>query len=128
MYSRIGGGRLPLRWDIFELPQPVQLTADQAIAVVRIVKEAVANALKHAAPALITLRLAPGVEGIAATLDVTDDGTGEFRAESSGGLDNMRLRARQTGLGLQFVRREQTKTVRISFPAAPETKRRFRRR
>lgn len=128
LYSRIGGGRLPLRWDIFELPQPVQLTADQAIAVVRIVEEAVANALKHAAPALITLRLAPGVEGIAATLDVTDDGTGEFRAESSGGLDNMRLRARQTGLGLQFVRREQTKTVRISFPAAPETKRRFRRR
>jgi len=126
LYSRVGGGRLPLRWDLFELPSPVQLSADQAISVVRIVEEAVANALKHASPSLIVIRLSSGADGSVATLDVTDDGGGDFRPAFSGGLNNMQLRAQQTGLLVEFLRREQTKTVRIQFPAQRAVRSRFR--
>ena len=127
LYSRVGGGRLPLRWDLFELPSPLQLSADQAISVVRIVEEAVANALKHASPSLIVIRLAPGADDSAITLDITDDGDGEFRPASSGGLNNMQRRAQQTGLIVEFLRREQTKTVRIFFTAKHDTRSRLSR-
>lgn len=116
LYSRIGGGRLPISWDIIDLPGPLKLAADQAIAVLRIVEEAVANIIKHADAAQIIIRLTgPSADHIA-TLDIIDNGAGEFRPGESGGLENMRLRAIQSGLGLELLRLPDGKAVRILFP------------
>ena len=123
LYSRIGGGRLPIRWEIADLPGPLELAADQAIAVLRIVEEAVANIIKHADAKHIIIRLIGPSAGHVATLDIIDDGAGEFRPGESGGLENMRLRAAQSGLTLELLRLPDGKAARIRFPqrkAAPQ--------
>lgn len=115
LYSRIGGGQLPLHWNISDLPEPLHLSADQSIAVVRIVEEAIANSLKHAAPSVIRIRLSPATGASRALLEIDDDGSGEFRPSNTGGLHNMKLRAQQTDLRLEL--RQHQKSIRIIFPA-----------
>ncbi|MEY3337958.1 MAG: hypothetical protein RL245_950, partial [Pseudomonadota bacterium] len=116
LYSRIGGGRLPIHWELAELAVPLELDANQAIAVLRIVEEAVANIIKHAQAERITIRLIGPFDNDLAALEVIDDGAGEFRPGESGGLENMRLRAEQVGLNIELTRLDQGKAVRIRFP------------
>lgn len=116
LYARVGGGKLPLQWNIAELPSPLRLTAEQAIAVVRITEEAIANIIKHAEARQITIRLSRRDDDDGAMLDIVDDGIGEFHPNGTGGLENMRIRAEQTGLRLEFLRLEEGKAVRIRFP------------
>jgi len=116
LYSRIGGGRLPIKWEIAELEAPLRLDADQSIAVLRIAEEAVANIIKHANAGQIVFRLTGSDTHSLATLEIIDDGSGDFRPGESGGLENMRLRAAQAGLSLDLIRLEAGKTVRIRFP------------
>ena len=116
LYSRIGGGRRPIHWELAELAVPLALDANQAIAVLRIVEEAVANIIKHAQAERITIRLTGPYDNDLAALEVIDDGAGEFRPGESGGLENMRLRAEQVGLNIELTRLDQGKAVRIRFP------------
>ena len=116
LYSRIGGGRLPIHWEVTELAAPLKLDANQTIAVLRIVEEAVANIIKHAHAERITIRLTGPCDNDLAALEVIDNGAGEFRPGESGGLENMRLRAEQVGLGIELTRLAQGKAVRIRFP------------
>lgn len=118
LYSRIGGGRLPINWEIAELSTPFRLEADQAIAVLRIVEEVIANIIKHANAERITFRLTGPEAHSLATLDIIDNGEGDFRPGESGGLENMRLRATRAGLTLELLRLQDGKTVRIRFPKA----------
>lgn len=126
LYSRIGGGQLPLLWEIDETAGRIQLTADQALAVVRIVEEAVANAIKHAAPGSIVLRVVTCRSDRTAVLEIVDDGKGEFAPSASGGLANMQARARQAGLDLQFHRQSAaSKAVRLVFPRRKSSRKLF---
>lgn len=118
LYSRIGGGRLPIKWEIADLEVPLRLDADQSIAVLRIAEEAVANIIKHANAGQIIFRLTGSDTHSLATLEIIDDGSGDFRPGESGGLENMRLRAAQAGLSLDLIRLAEEKTVRIRFPRA----------
>lgn len=116
LFSRIGGGRLPLRWSIDESSSAVRVTADQAIAIARIIEESVANAMTHAAPTVIGIELTRNALTGELALDVADDGKGDFRPNpSGGGLNNMRSRAAQAGLRLEFARDDGLKRVRIHF-------------
>lgn len=129
LYARIGGGRLPLEWRLSDLSEPVSLDPEQALAVIRMIEEAVANALKHADPSRILIRLSRGEGTDIAILDVADDGRGELQpASSGGGLNNIRLRAMQAGVQVEFLRGEGSespfkadglpsmKAVRMRFP------------
>ena len=118
LYSRIGGGRLPIKWEIADLEVPLRLDADQSIAVLRIAEEAVANIIKHANAEQIIFRLTGSDTHSLATLEIIDDGSGDFRPGESSGLENMRLRAAQAGLSLDLIRLEGEKTVSIRFPRA----------
>jgi signal transduction histidine kinase len=122
LYSRIGGGRLPIHWELAELAVPLELDANQAIAVLRIVEEAVANIIKHAQAERITIRLTGPFDNDLAALEVIDNGAGEFRPGESGGLENMRLRAEQAGLNIELTRLDQGKAVRIRFPRLSATR------
>ena len=121
LYSRIGGGRLPLHWDLSEESCSLPISPDQALAVVRIVEESVANAIKHANPTRITIKLArlPNVGQV--TLDIIDDGEGEFTQTTMGGLENIMFRAKESGLKLDFIQARQRddvgKAVRLCFPS-----------
>jgi hypothetical protein len=101
-YGEPGVGSLPLDWMIDERVASVRLGAEQAIATLRILQEAVANAVRHAQPTKITLCTGPGLDGEAAELRIEDDGAGDFVLPSTGGLANMQQQALAAGLSIRF--------------------------
>ncbi|MBU6319867.1 MAG: hypothetical protein KGS00_09450 [Alphaproteobacteria bacterium] len=118
LYSRVGGGRLPIDWRIQETVERIDLGPDKVIAVARIIEEAIANAIRHAAPSRIVIRLIQETAGSPVRVEVENDGIGTIRPAPSGGggLNNMRARAEAAGLNLDFVNAAETRSVRISFP------------
>ena len=130
LYARIGGGSLPLQWHALDACPAVPLSAQQAVATVRIFEEAVANALKHAQPHTIRIEAAPAAPPFAAALTVSDDGPGRFEPDSGRGLHNMRVRAQRAGLVLRLEPADPgagAKIVRLLFPT-PQPRHRFLRR
>jgi signal transduction histidine kinase len=119
-YARMGGGNLPLRWHTEDEGSDVDLSAEQAVASVRIFEEAVANAVKHARPLAIDVTVEPAPAPHEAALCVSDDGEGSFQPERGRGLHNMRVRAERAGLDLRLEPGTATgrKTVRLLFPGA----------
>ena len=125
-YARVGGGNLPLIWEVSDLHVPCPLTAEQAVATARIVEEAVANAVKHANARRIAVTLGPGPTPWAAHLAIADDGEGRFDEGAGAGLRHMRLRAERAGLGLALEQSDgadTVKAVRLGFPQAPTRRR-----
>lgn len=119
LYARVGGGVLPISWEVAELPSPCPLSSEQAVATARILEEAVANVMKHAPEARITVSLMPGREGALAELAIADDGPGRFEEGSGAGLRHMRLRAEHAGLGLVLQQPgpgDVTKAVKLTVP------------
>jgi signal transduction histidine kinase len=82
--------------------EPVQLSPPVEHAVLRVVQEALANAVRHAQPSRIELRLQQRDNQVAVA--VTDDGRGFDPAEASGrhGLGLGLMRERVAELGGQF--------------------------
>lgn len=115
LYAHLGGGQLPLRWDIDEDCAGLPLQADQVIAMHRILDEAVANALKHAQAQAIHVQLAPSNPPWAARLTIDNDGHGHFEHRASGGLRNIALRAQRAGLALRAYEEGDIKRVEVTF-------------
>jgi len=87
---------IALQWDVEPLPELDYLTPETGLAVVRIVQEAVNNALRHASPHLIRVRARSDAQDI--ELSVSDDGHGfdtqlDKRDVNHRGLTGMRMRA-----------------------------------
>lgn len=108
----------------FEREGPCEVDdPDTKLQLYRIAQEATNNALKHAAPSHIRLRLAQ--RGRTLDLVVTDDGAG-FDAEDDGtgkslGLHSMRYRAGAIGAALSIDSQEgQGTTVRCTLPLGAE--------
>jgi signal transduction histidine kinase len=103
LYSRLGGGAFPIHWPVADLPVAVPLSAEQAVAVVRIAEEAMANAMKHAHPSRIEIGCCTAQAPWQAILTIGDDGVGQFQPDKGQGLNNMRTRAERAGLGLVLL-------------------------
>jgi signal transduction histidine kinase len=103
--------------------EPVELDPATEPAVLRVVQEALANAVKHARPSRVVLRVRDA-DGGRVVLSVSDDGAGfdpARAAERHGmGLDLMRERVTELGgeLRLESAPGEGT-TVRITLEPAP---------
>jgi signal transduction histidine kinase len=82
-------------WRVGEISAQPQLTAQQALHLLRILQEAIANAVKHSGAS--TIEVASGAEERAgrrgAFVEVRDDGRGANGAPPGRGLANMRQRA-----------------------------------
>lgn len=101
-----------------ELAGETRLPGALAGNVLHIVREALANAIRHAEPSRIVVRSLQGDEGV--TVAVTDDGKGFDPASSSTGLGigDMRERATWCGCGLEVRSRPGEGTeIRLSVPA-----------
>lgn len=87
------------------------------LALLRVLQEAITNALRHAHAASIAARLVASDELV--TLEVTDDGTGVSATPTEGhGLSNMRARAKE--LEAQFdVDASPGRGTRLRFVVAP---------
>jgi signal transduction histidine kinase len=110
---------MPIHWPSTELPHEVKLSAEQAVAIVRIVEEAIANALKHAQPNRIEIGVRTGEPPCQAVLTISDDGPGVFDPDKGRGLNNMRTRAEGAGLQWTLVPADQLdpmKKVQLHIP------------
>lgn len=125
-YAHVGGGGLPLHWDIADDAGNLLLNPIQALATLRILDEAIANAMKHANPSQITIRLQPSGDRCA-VLRVSDDGTGSFKAGLRGGLNNMRIRAEQAGFGFGLEQAPNEKSVVLTYCDTVITRSRLQR-
>ncbi|WP_328586092.1 sensor histidine kinase [Chitinasiproducens palmae] len=111
---------ITLEWDVRPpLPELDYLTPDSALAVLRIVQEAINNALQHAAPTHI--RLSARADGDAVYVQVVDDGRGfdgAPRSTGSRGLSGMRLRAARLQAALSIDSSSAGTEVTLRLPVS----------
>ena len=109
-----------LVWEVQPLPELATLPPQAALNAMRIVQEALNNAVKHARPASITVTIARHGDG--AMIRVADDGSGfdpDATAGAGRGLAGMRKRADQIGATVCVERRDGGGTaVSLYFPPA----------
>jgi signal transduction histidine kinase len=103
-------------WSIDDAVGECRLTPEQAVATVRILREAIANAMRHGRPETITIRALRAPAPAIAAVFVEDAGLGALRMREHGGLRNMVSRAQSAGLELSFDPGPGVKRVRIVYP------------
>jgi signal transduction histidine kinase len=119
--SQLTGSGLQLVWRVDDVPPLDDFGPSKVLQVLRILQEAITNALKHARARTLTVRT--GVAGPRAYIEVTDDGRGFGPGGSTGrGLDHMRQRARAVGGELTLDNGADGVRVCLWLPlAAPES-------
>lgn len=118
MAPRFQGLGLQLRWQVADDLGPLpQLHPAGALDLLRIVQEALANALKHSGAQVVTMSLSaePGAVCVA----VADDGRGfDPQAHAPGrGMGHMLARAQRLGAQLQWHSDTHGSCVRLRLPA-----------
>jgi len=129
MEPRLRAAGMELTWDARRLPEEIGLHPDVVLPILRIVQEALTNALKHSgARAVRVVLLVEGV-GDARMLDIriADNGAGISEERVGGrGLLNMRNRAQKIGAQLKVETAANVgTTVHLRFrigPAVPNTR------
>jgi len=109
---------LRLVWINENLPEIAQMPAQTSLQVLRILQEALANILKHAKAATVTVTV--GMEAGSLVISVSDDGVGAgvTDAGSGHGVGNMRQRAEKIGGALNIATGASGTTIRLSVPLA----------
>jgi signal transduction histidine kinase len=104
MEPRLRAAGMALAWDARNLPAELGLHTNLVLPVLRIVQEALTNALKHSRAAAVRVTLSTDGTGDSHMLDirVADNGSGigEGRTGGGRGLLNMRHRAQKIGAQL----------------------------
>lgn len=107
---------IELSWSTEKLPEVSGVTPRNALAVLRILQEAVTNAVKHGPARRI------GVEGTtmaggAAAIHVVNDGTAPVRPGKGNGMGNMERRACDLGGHIHFSTTKKGSRLSLVFPA-----------
>ncbi len=111
-----------LRWKVEPLPELDYLTPETGLAIVRIVQEALNNAVRHGAAKTITIRARHTAKAV--EVSVSDDGSGfdPSRASALGpshrGLSAMRSRAQKLGGELFIASNASGTQVTLALPLA----------
>lgn len=113
---------MQLHWLTDSLPATLSLTARQTINIKRILHEAVSNALIHARPQHLTIKM--NLTGQYLVLQIDNDGTRKAQEDnefSGRGLHNMRTRAEELGGTLQADFSETGYRVILQLPINTNT-------
>lgn len=119
---RLNAIGVALHWDVEALPELDYLTPETGLAIVRIVQEAVNNAVRHGPARNITVRVRANAQAV--ELSIRDDGQGFPVASppSTGapqrGLAAMRARAAKIGGTLALDSGAQGTAVTLALPLA----------
>jgi signal transduction histidine kinase len=117
----VQGSGIEFSWRVEDVASARRVPPEHAIHLLRMLQEAIANAVKHAAPRRIEVRSgAAPRDGVRVPfVEVQDDGRG-FTAPAAGrGLENMRRRAELIGGSLEVVSDAGSTRVRLWLaPAA----------
>ncbi len=117
----IDGAGVALEWNPQAPARPVELGPRATLDVLRIVQEAVSNAVRHGTCATIAVTLTSRADG-SSTIEVVETGQARARLEPTmppggRGLETMRARARRLGATLTIEQGAQRWTVRLILPA-----------
>jgi signal transduction histidine kinase len=118
---RLEHAGLTLEWRIADTPPPAGFGPEAALQVMRIVREAITNVIKHAETRTISVSTSVEGEGPerVVVVEVADDGRGFGEGGGGGGrgLTHMRSRAQRIGAELTIVPTSEGTRVRLSLPA-----------
>ena len=121
---RLNAAGLILGWAVD--PQAgCRLAPSAVLHVLRVVQEALTNALKHAQATRLDVRVSEEASTGTISIEVTDNGRGLLPLTTEGhtgtgrGLANMRQRARSLGGDLETVAYQGGTCVRLHIPSAP---------
>lgn len=119
MEPRLRSAGMKVRWDMSRLPDTLSLPGTEALPVLRVMQEALANATRHAGAKALQVGLA--CEGNHLVLEVADDGRGfDLQHHAPGkGLAGMQKRARALGAQLELESTPQGTRVRLRVPLPP---------
>ena len=119
--QRIDAGNTRLHWQI-ELPPEPHLDPRSILNILRIIQEAINNALRHGRPTNIWIE-AVGASQRPIRISVRDDGSGAPEMLRRGrGLSNMETRARELGGHIQWISEAPGLKVELLIPAIAETR------
>lgn len=124
MDPRLRATGIELNWDARGLPEEIDIDPDAVLPILRIVQEALTNALKHSKARAVRVVLAVEGAGDAQflTIRVTDNGRGITEERVGGrGLINMRNRAQRIGAQLKLETVPGAGTmVQLAYKLEPE--------
>ncbi len=116
MQPILKSGGFNVSWRIGETPLLHNMTPHASLQVIRILQEALTNAIKHSGAGNITVRLFYDTKLSMHILEIEDDGQGMTNPTSGGyGLTNMRRRARSGIYHSQREYRHQGSVVDIAY-------------
>lgn len=106
---------IELIWSMKSLPEIHGVTPSNALSVLRILQEAVTNALKHGPARVIEIRGGAGLKDMA-VISVANDGSPAMPPGKGNGLSNMQRRARQLGGHVSLMRKEGGSELLLCLP------------
>ncbi|ANH07620.1 sensor histidine kinase [Shinella sp. HZN7] len=115
---------MPIRWALADETAGAldKLEPTVSVALFRIAQEAINNAVRHARPTTLAVRLR--IEAESLVLDVVDDGCGVVRTRGriGSGVENMKTRARliSASCAIGAGRNNSGTTVTVRLPLAPQ--------
>jgi signal transduction histidine kinase len=113
--DQIEAAGIQLEWAVTDLPEVSGMTPTRCLHIMRIVQEAITNAIKHSGSE--SLRVETGANEAEVFIDVIDRGQGIGDVEEAGhGLKNMRYRASQLDARLDVESSEKGTRVRLLIP------------
>ena len=110
---RIG---IELAWSMEGLPEISGVTPTNALSILRILQEAVTNAIKHGPAARIAISASEGTDGSAA-ISVENSGRATLGDGNGYGVANMRRRAAQLGGSVSLDPTDQGMRLTLTLPA-----------
>lgn len=122
MSKRLEASGVRIEWDVDDLPTLPDLSPHRVLQILRIIQEAISNALRHAGASRLTIRtrLTSMTGAPAVLIEVADDGAGIDSTSAPGhGLRNMHHRARQIGASLTVEKIDRGTSVRLLLPLDP---------
>ena len=114
---------IDLHWAVTELPEISNMSPRRSLHIMRIVQEAMTNAVKHSGTKRIKLSTGIDKQADRVFIEVTDFGGGDanFDTESNSGgrgIKNMQYRAQQVAGDLQLINTPSGVTVRLLLDVA----------
>ncbi|MCS6945740.1 MAG: sensor histidine kinase [Sutterellaceae bacterium] len=123
MEPRFRAAGIELVWSARGLPEEIDIHPDAVLPILRIVQEALTNALKHSGARVVhvVIALEPGQDAPWLSIRVTDNGRGIVQESVGGrGLLNMRARAQKIGAQLKLETKPGAGTVvQLRYRLAP---------
>ncbi|WP_296556762.1 ATP-binding protein [Pigmentiphaga sp.] len=107
---------IAFHWSTEKLPAVTGVTPQNALSVLRILQEAVTNAIRHGPARRLSIEGGTTGDGMA-TLRVSNDGGRPRLAGAGNGLRNMQRRARELGGRVEFTMEEDGARLLLVLPA-----------